>query len=546
MIKKIYLEGENINFVDGVQTTPRKLDEIVKGSHSAHKTRHESGGSDKITPIAEDIEIEEIGEATYDDIQNWINNTQSSGYIEGGLIEARVPADGKVDISEVKGFLKITDSNIGVTKSFNLARTTEFVLASEGTNYIYVWYDTGTPKFAVTTTRADIKTTWMFTLGRVYKDGNDTHIIQSGVQLPNFLRESHERLLAVRRFERASGGTVTENGNRFLQSQAGVFYLGNNKSITTGVNTNNEDTFTRHYHSGGVWTSDIKSQIAEGGASFYKYDDGATLQNLSNNKYGVFWVFIHFDGDLHVVVGRGDYKLAEAQTTTVPTIPNEINDFATLAAKIILLEGEPNFFSIQTAYEVFFPLDGGFDHNDLGNIQGGAVNNYYHLSSTELEALNKQTIRFKPVDAVLPTANSPELVQINGTNHSYPVLDFDKTTDEKCDWHFTIPANWGSENITARIKYIANVTSGDVMWVMSYKGISETENIDQTLTDEVFPADTVDGTANRLCIASKAFSLTGITAGEWVILKLTRNADDGGDTLDADARLLEIVIEWNI
>ncbi|GAH52349.1 unnamed protein product, partial [marine sediment metagenome] len=78
------------------------------------------------------------------------------------------------------------------------------------------------------------------------------------------------------------------------------------------------------------------------------------------------------------------------------------------------------------------------------------------------------------------------------------------------------------------------------------KGISETENPDQALTDEAFSADTVDGTANRLCIASKTFALTGVTAGEWVIIRLSRNADDGGDTLDADARLLEIVIEWNI
>lgn len=48
MPKDIYLEGEDIKFVDGVQTTPRKLDEVVKGSHSAHKTRHQNGGADEI------------------------------------------------------------------------------------------------------------------------------------------------------------------------------------------------------------------------------------------------------------------------------------------------------------------------------------------------------------------------------------------------------------------------------------------------------------------------------------------------------------------
>ena len=440
MAKKIYFVGENIYFVDGVQVVARTLDEIVKGSHSAHKARHQNGGADKVniaglsgepadtvnktgvqtiagvktftsSPIvptpttdmqastkkyiddsldtieSEKVEIEEIGTATYDDLQDWINNTQSAGYIVGGVITATDPADGTIAISAVKGFLKITDSEIGVTKSFDLAGTTAFALTDKQTNYIFVNF-VGGPKFDVTTTRADIELNRQFTLGRVYRDGNDTHIIQSGVQLPNFLRESHERLLAVRGFEQASGGAISESGNRYLVSTGGIFYLGNNKTTTTGKNTNNGDTFTRHYHTGGVWASDVKSQIAEGGAGFYKYDDGTDLQNLSNNKYGVFWVFIHFDGDLHVVVGRGDYTLTEAQAATVPTTPNSVTDFATLAAKIILLEDATNFLAVQGAYEIFFPLDGGFDHNDLGNIQGGAADDYYHLTAAQLtEAL---------------------------------------------------------------------------------------------------------------------------------------------------------------
>ncbi|GAH55500.1 unnamed protein product, partial [marine sediment metagenome] len=251
-------------------------------------------------------------------------------------------------------------------------------------------------------------------------------------------------------------------------------------------------------------------------------------------------------GDLHVVVGRGDYKLAEAQAATMPSTPNIVSDFATLAAKIILLEDGTNFFSVQTAYEVFFPLDGAFNHNDLGLIQGGTTDERYHLTLDQHTDVIKKTIILTPAGAVFPASSPSALVQINGTNHSYFLADFDKTTDEKCDWHFTIPATWGGGNITAYIKYIANATTGDVMWVVGYKGISETESIDQALTSEAFSADTVDGTANRLCIASKTFALTGVTAGEWAILRLTRDANHESDTLDADARLLEIVIDWSI
>ncbi|GAH32594.1 unnamed protein product, partial [marine sediment metagenome] len=83
--------------------------------------RHESGGADEVTftVVAEDVEVEEIGEATYDDIQDWLNNTQSAGYIEGGLIEAVVDpaANGKVNISAVKGFLKSPNLPLFISSS---------------------------------------------------------------------------------------------------------------------------------------------------------------------------------------------------------------------------------------------------------------------------------------------------------------------------------------------------------------------------------------------------------------------------------------------
>lgn len=411
--------------------------------------------------IASDVEIEEIGTATYDDLQDWLNLTQSAGYMAGGLITAHaadaitgvngagggagagefevagdqtagfgagvvitvsgstgndgnytisaggathdagtttIPVDeavpdatvdgdidalGTLDISAVKGFIKTTDSEIGVTQSFDLAAITNFVLIDASTNYVFVDYNAGTPAFDVTTTRSDVEMNRQFTLGRVYRDGLTLHIIQSGIQLPNFLRGQHEYAIAIHGFARASGGEIAESGNRFLASDAGVFYLGRNEATTTGKDTDNGDTFTRHYHAAGpVWTSDVQSQIC---AAAYQYDDGTGLQNFT--KYGVFWVFIHSDSDLHVVVGRDDYTLAEAQAATVPSTPNSVSDFATLAAKIIVKFNGVNFHALQSAYEVVFPLGGGLDHNDLGSIQGGQADQYYHTTEAQHTAV---------------------------------------------------------------------------------------------------------------------------------------------------------------
>lgn len=169
------------------------------------------------------------------------------------------------------------------------------------------------------------------------------------------------------------------------------------------------------------------------------------------------------------------------------------------------------------------------------------------ITAAKLDAnASKNTIILTPAGAVYPATSGAELVQINGTNHSYFVADFNPNTDEWCFWHFTMPANWDGGDVTVHIKYIANATSGDVLWITYYAGISEGENIDPGFTIEDFATDTVDGTANNLCIASKTFALTGVTAGEWVIFKLKRDANHADDTLAVDARLLEVVLEWTL
>ena len=50
MAIKDYTDDDiNLKYVDTIQTTPRTLDEIVKGSHSAHASRHNAGGADALT-----------------------------------------------------------------------------------------------------------------------------------------------------------------------------------------------------------------------------------------------------------------------------------------------------------------------------------------------------------------------------------------------------------------------------------------------------------------------------------------------------------------
>ncbi|GAH34503.1 unnamed protein product, partial [marine sediment metagenome] len=132
--------------------------------------------------------------------------------------------------------------------------------------YIYIDYLAGVPVPKATTNRATIELNRMFTLGRVYRDVATLHIVNSGVNLYNHMRNNHERLIAVRGFERASGGVITEKLTRYLTSTDGLFYLGANKIVTSQQDTSPAgppDILTRWYHdAGGNWVSNAGAEGA--------------------------------------------------------------------------------------------------------------------------------------------------------------------------------------------------------------------------------------------------------------------------------------------
>jgi len=356
----------------------------------ANKFLSVSTGEDEVefvTPTADEIEVSEIGTATYDDVQDWINNTQSGGRISssGGTITD--DSSGGINISSGTGFIKTTTGDIGLTKSFDWSADSivSTGLTNNSTNYIYMDYNaTGSPQILATTTRSSIRLQDQFTLGKVYKSGASLHIINSGVNLYNAVRRNHERLIEVRGFERASGGVVTESTDTpgALKATAGIFFLGANEITTDAqdTSTGTEEYFTKHYHISGAWTSSGTQQQIDD--EYYNATTG--LATLTPNRYGVHWVYIHKDSDLNVVYGQGNYTLAQAEIATAPgDLPSMVEDFGILAAKIIIQQGTTGFTSVATAYETLFPINSPPDHNDLGGIQGGAADDYYHLTNTQ-------------------------------------------------------------------------------------------------------------------------------------------------------------------
>ena len=326
-----------------------------------------------------DLSLEVLGTPTYKTLQDWLNLTQSAGKTTvGDILSSHAGPDGTLDVAAGTGFIKTTDSPVGVTKFFDW-EAKNLALADNLTNYIYVDYTTGVPEAKATTTRADIEWNRHFTLGRAYRSGNDVHVVNSGTDLTNSVRRNHERLVGVRGFERDSGGVISESGERFLESTAGVFWLGATRIVTLLQNTNNGDRFTKWYPVAGVWNSTGGQQQVDNA----QYSDGTDLQNLTPNKYGTMWCYIDYDSHLHVVYGLQNGTLTAARAADPPDVPAFIRDFAILAARIIIQQGAANIVEFESSFVTFFPHTTPSEHVDLGGLQGGTAAQYYHLTNAE-------------------------------------------------------------------------------------------------------------------------------------------------------------------
>lgn len=136
-----------------------------------------------------------------------------------------------------------------------------------------------------------------------------------------------------------------------------------------------------------------------------------------------------------------------------------------------------------------------------------------------------------------------------GTNDvDYKVLDFDQTTEENSFVVFSMPDSWDGGTITAKFIWTTAASSGDVIWGIKGRSFANDDAIDQaygtaqTVTDTFIAAGDI-----HISGATSAMTFAGSPAGgQLVQLKIYRDADAGGDTLNGDARLIAVQIEYKV
>ena len=125
-------------------------------------------------------------------------------------------------------------------------------------------------------------------------------------------------------------------------------------------------------------------------------------------------------------------------------------------------------------------------------------------------------------------------------------LAFDKDTQEHAQFSFRAPnALDESAGFTARFiwKEASSATAHNCVWQIEMQAQGDADTIDSAWGTAVTVTDT--GAASKRYISAETAAITpGGTwaAGDEIIVRVSRKATDGADTLDVDAHLLEVVL----
>ena len=323
-----------------------------------------SGGT--FTGIEADrVEVSELGAATYDDAQDYINFFGDRTILSGGTITATLPADGTIAVAACTAWAKVSDNVTAVGNFFDYAGAAGVALTNQLTNYIYLDYNAGVPQIVVST---DILTHGFkqdhIHVGTVFRNGIVVHFHQEdniGIGRVNIVDMYH---LEKGDAERATGLITTDGGLLALSITAGVIYEGLSRHATIVDGSTWSTWYTSD--SGATWT-EVTAQAAINNTQYNAIAAG--LAALTANRYAVHWVYCDIDGEnLHIVYGQGDYTANQAVDAAVPSVlPNLVTNYGVLIAKVIVKKGT-------TTLVIAYPWTSAFtsslatDHGSLAGL----------------------------------------------------------------------------------------------------------------------------------------------------------------------------------
>jgi hypothetical protein len=466
----------------------------MAGKKISELTELEYPLEDDMVPIVDD-DVVTTKKITYHNLMSGAIESLSSSILTGGIISDGTDV-GTIDITSQTTLLRIDTSETSSLRIVSVEAQSGITIPLENTlYYVVLEYNDGSPTISLETDYPNNTTN--LCIGKCMKDDcNVIHICNCGMRLINGVSKLHRRGLLIEYNRLAQGCSISDAGSRNFNMTSGYIYEGINL-YTPEAFSSLTDKFSYIYNNGS-WVC-VENQTTIDNTQYNNY--GVGLATLGPNKFGCHWVYIHpDDGHVYVVYGTGNYSKADALNAGPPAnLPPVISEFACLIGCIIIKKNNTSFSYIQMVTDKVFTGTGATNHNNLSNLQGGEVDEYYHMTSAQhTEATQNASTsqkglcqfdsdNFNVVDGVVSIKQNMKRTPTDGVDYNPSAL----TTD------YIIAVDAGSEvAVTISTEDIESGSTSNprVMIVKDETGGANENNITVSLEN----GGTIDGAASHV------------------------------------------------
>lgn len=348
-------------------------------------TKGRKTGSRQAT--ADDVPIAKLGSATWDNVQEHINVMNSPGLVEGGGFSDA--GSGNLAYSSMRIAIRPTDNDISTLYMADVPAGSVAIPNDSVTRFVGVQYNAGVPNVVVKTSD-----TWNydtdFPLGEVANLAGTLYPLfnpfKVGDPITNIIQRFDAQAPLIRA---ATGGLIlsTDGTTRNLAMTAGTVWARLNDYAITARNSPTVPLM-RVNPTGGTPPLSFTPGITQWPNT--QYLSGTTLTTMTNNRWAVLWVFVNVgSGAWGFAHGQAEYlNSSAASQEQVPAYLTQNFLNQNILVGRLIFEKNATTAIIESAFNRAFSTQAVSNHNQLGGLQGGALNEYYHLTSAQLAQVN--------------------------------------------------------------------------------------------------------------------------------------------------------------
>ena len=332
---------------------------------------------------ADNVTVASLPGASYFTLQKALDVLMSPGIITGG--ELTVLTSTSVRISAGTAVVRIADDNVSELRFFDFPSQDFNVSDVQVTHFYRLEYNGGSP-IITDNSVDDADRDTEIPLGSALRGNGLLNITPNPYRVGDVITNLIQRLDAigpVQRDNSVGGLQLGETGTRNTTVTAGRLWA-RVSDFTIPAKNSSVDTMANLYFNGTNLT--VTSGITQWDNQNYNDLGTGSLVALGNNKYANLWFFMSFNGDHYgYAYGTAEYNtLGEAANENIPSYltQNFFNQFV-LLGRYVFQESAATATFIESAFVTLFTTQAVNNHNDLGGLQGGTTNEFYHLTAAE-------------------------------------------------------------------------------------------------------------------------------------------------------------------